>query len=324
MIAGVGLIVLFWSVIKLLASIESSFNSIWKLPHSRSLSRQLSDYLAMILFCPLFFAAASSLIVFVATQLTQISEVHDKWGFNPIVITLIRVFPFVIAWMLFTALYYVMPNTRVPFKNAFIAGLIAGTIYQFAQWIYIHFQISLASYGAIYGSFAALPLFLIWLNTSWLVALAGAEVAYHSENIATHTPTPEGSQHQIDARIVGLLIMQQSMHYFQKGSTPPTINEISQHIDIGLKPLKYIIQKLIAAGLLVEVHWANDETPRYQPGKLAKYITIQLVCDALNDSKHDIYLTPHTPLIEEYEHALATMDEIIKEHPINTTLDDAH
>lgn len=320
-IAGIGLVLLFWGVLKLLANIESSFNSIWKLSRARSLSRKLSDYLAMILFCPLFFAAASSLLVFVMAELTHISLIDERWkSLNPVIVFTIRFFPFVIAWMLFTALYYVMPNTKVPFKHAFIAGIIAGTTYQITQWIYIHFQISLASYGAIYGSFAALPLFLIWLNTSWLIALAGAEIAYHSEYTINQVFAIEEKKQQADVRMIGLLTMQNACRSFHDGTEPPTITTISQNLGVPISILKPIINKLIEKGLLAEVHWCNFTSKHYLPAKPPQTINIKLVCDALNTARQELYWINNKTDLEKYQQALAAMDTIVEDSPLNSSL----
>ena len=117
-----------------------------------------------------------------------------------------------------------MPNARVPFHYALTAGIAAGTAYQIVQWTYIKFQFGLSSYGAIYGSFAALPLFLLWLNTSWWITfLAGAEIAYHAEIDHSHAKLYLAArQCVVDGRILGLMIMHSCVQAFKKGEVPPT------------------------------------------------------------------------------------------------------
>lgn len=322
-IAAVGLIVLLWTVLKLFSNIESSFNSIWKVKKSRSFARSFSDYLAMMLFCPIFFAASSSLSVFIMSQITDYSKNQGIWDqVSPLLYIALYVFPLILSWLLFTALYSIMPNTKVPLKYAFIAGVCAGTAYQIVQSIYIHFQLGLASYGAIYGSFAALPLFLIWLNTSWLIALGGAEIAFHAENDRmSYTHYHSNKLKKADARILGLMIMQHCARAFNTGSAPPSIYSLSHDIGAPVVSIRQIIGHLIRAGLLVEVNWHGDSGETYQPARDMSTITLKSVCDALNGSRHDYYLMVYDQDVEHYEKALKSADSVLADSPANYSID---
>ncbi|HEV8052280.1 MAG TPA: YihY/virulence factor BrkB family protein, partial [Parachlamydiaceae bacterium] len=323
LIAGVGLVVLFWTVLKLFTNIESSFNSIWKVKKPRTFARSFSDYLAMMLFCPIFFAASSSLSVFVITQITDLSKTTGIWDqVSPLLFLTLHVFPLILAWLLFTALYSIMPNTKVPLRYAFIAGICAGTAYQIVQSVYIQFQLGLASYGAIYGSFAALPLFLIWLNTSWLIALAGAEIAYHAENDRlNNNVTGLENQHQSDARVLGLLIMQQCARAFHNGSPPPSVYSLSQHTGVPFISIRHILNQLIDAGLLIEVNWQGSNGEYYQPSRDMKKMTLKSVCNALDSSRREHYLMIYDSDVEQYEKALASVDSQVEDSPFNQTID---
>lgn len=325
LIAGVGLILLFWSVLKLLSNIESSFNAIWKVPKARTFSRRLSDYLAMMVFCPIFFATSSSLSVFIVTQFVGYTKEKGVWEtVSPYVLLAFHIFPLILSWFLFTAIYYIMPNTRVPFKAAFTAGIIAGTAYQIVQWIYIQFQVGLASYGAIYGSFAALPLFLIWLNFSWLIALAGAEIAYHIEDDQAHASWKHGvSQQQTDARVLGLLVMQQCLQSFIKGKSPPSIATLAQRVGTAVLIVRRLVQQLVDGGLLVEVFWKDGSSGRYQPARDLNSITFKSVFDALNNARQERYLVIYDKEVESYEKTLAEFDALIESASINSPLDKA-
>lgn len=323
LIAGIGVIVLFWTVLKLIGSIESSFNAIWKVKKSRTLARSFSDYLAMILFCPVFFAASSSLSVFVVSQIVHFSKEQGLWDtVSPLIYFAFHLFPVFLAWFLFTALYAIMPNTKVPIKYAFIAGVCAGTAYQIIQAIYIQFQIGLSSYGAIYGSFAALPLFLIWLNTSWLVALWGAEVAYHAENdrmnesLYTSPKQVEG-----DIRVLGLVITEKCINAFKKGSTAPSPFTLSEETGVSIVVVRRTIQQLVDARLLTEVNWRGDEGEFYLPGKDLKAITLKSVCDALNPARQERYLFISEKNTEQFIQSLANMDKYIESSQLNHPLE---
>ncbi|MDL2270104.1 YihY/virulence factor BrkB family protein, partial [Desulfosarcina sp. OttesenSCG-928-G17] len=199
MIAGIGVLALFWAVIKVLSNIENAFNHVWGVS-SRSFVRKLTDYLAITLICPLLLILSGSVTVFITTQITTISgrfDVAEVAG--PLVWLMLKLLPFVLSWTLFTLVYMIMPNTRVRFSSALLAGVITGTICQLIQSFYFYFQILMSKYNAIYGSFAALPLFLLWMQLTWLVVLAGAEIScafQHSEQADPVVSEKKFSIHQ--------------------------------------------------------------------------------------------------------------------------------
>ena len=186
LIAGIGLAVLFWTVIKVLGSIENSFNNVWGVKKSRPWSRKFTDYMSVLLIAPILFILSSSLMVFITSQVTFITEKFALLGyFSSLIFFLLKLLPYCIVWILFTFIYIFMPNTKVRFTSGLVGGIVAGTIYQLVQWGYIAFQVGVAKYNAIYGSFAALPLFLVWLQLSWLVVLFGAEICFSHQNVDT-------------------------------------------------------------------------------------------------------------------------------------------
>ncbi|MCP4372677.1 MAG: YihY/virulence factor BrkB family protein, partial [Deltaproteobacteria bacterium] len=168
MIAGFGVAVLFWSVLKVLGHIERSFNDIWRIRKSRALKRKISNYLSFMLITPILVLMSSSLPVFITTQIAVITE---KVGlikmFNPFIFTSLKLLPYFLLWILFTFIYLLMPNTKVNFKSGLLAGIVAGTIYQLAQVGYIYLQVAIAKNNPVYASLIALPLLLIWLQASW-------------------------------------------------------------------------------------------------------------------------------------------------------------
>ena len=182
-----GLVLLFWTVIKVLSNIEASFNSIWGVRQPRSIVRKFSDYLSIILISPLLVILQSSATVFITTQISAIADRIALIGFfSPLITLSFKLIPYVLVWVLFTMLYLVMPNTRVKFSSGLVAGVIAGTVYQLFQWFYISLQVGAARYNAIYGSFAALPLFLVWLQVSWTIVLFGAEISFAKQHARDH------------------------------------------------------------------------------------------------------------------------------------------
>ena len=177
---GVGLVMLLWTVINLVSNIEITFNRIWEVKKARSMYRKITDYFSMFLLMPILIVVSGGLSLFMSTILKQMD---DFVLLAPIMKFMIRLIPFVLTWLMFTGLYIFMPNTKVKFKHALIAGILAGSAYQAFQFLYINSQLWVSKYNAIYGSFAALPLFLLWLQISWTICLFGAELTYAGQNI---------------------------------------------------------------------------------------------------------------------------------------------
>lgn len=187
LLAGVAIILLIWTVIIVLNTVERTFNNIWQIYKRRSFIRKFTDYLALILLSPALIILSSSVTVYISTQLGVLSHKMTLVEYvSPMVIFLLKLIPYVLIWILLTFVYMIFPNTKVRIRSALLAGIVAGTIYQVVQWYYIRFQTGVSNYNAIYGSFAAIPLFLIWLNLSWRIILLGAEISFADQNVDSY------------------------------------------------------------------------------------------------------------------------------------------
>ncbi|MCE2982970.1 MAG: YihY/virulence factor BrkB family protein, partial [Parachlamydia sp.] len=283
-IAGVGILTLLWTVFGLLSNIETALNSIWKTILSRSYGRKMSDYLAAMLVAPLFLVTVSSLNLFISTQITaKAQDYYLVEAISPLLLFLLKLFPFFLSWILFTFVYLFMPNTKVYLRSALIAGIIAGTAFQLWQWIYIKFQIGVASYGAIYGSFAAVPLFLIWLQFSWMILLAGAEMAFEIENDLF---IPYRKLIPLSSKAIALLITYRCVEAFAKGDPPLTDRSLSHELGMSLNHLQVILEALQTDRILSAILF-HDKTIGYQPARAIATITMKNVCDAI-DKSHDL------------------------------------
>jgi membrane protein len=190
--------------------------------------------------------------------------------------------------MLFTLLYVLLPNTSVKIRSGLLGGILAGTMYQVVQWIYIKFQVGVSTYGAIYGSFAALPLFLVWLQTSWLVVLLGAEISFAEQNVDTYEFEPDFrkvSNHF--KRILALRLTQLCVRDFQEGGSPWTAEQFSEFLEIPIRLVRQVLSKLTDAGVLSEVMTEAEKTPAYQPARAIETLTAAEVIIRLNESGTD-------------------------------------
>lgn len=324
LIAGVGVAVLFWTVIKLLGNIEKSFNDIWGIKTPRTMGRKFSDYLSVMLICPFLLIMASSVTVLITNYVTLIVEHLSFLGpLAGTIILFLKILPYGVIWIVFTFMYFFMPNTKVTLKSALLAGIIAGTLYQGLQWGYITFQVGVAKYGAIYGSFAALPLFLVWLQLSWLVVLFGAEVSFAEQNVGTYEFEPDSLK--VSRRFRSLLTLRIT-HFcvkkFQQGEKSPTADEISDQLEIPIRLVRQILFELIEAGILSEVRLDDPEAIGFQPARTIEKITVLGVMDQLDQQGIDSIPIAQSKDLDKLKASLVRFHEMLGNSPDNLKLKD--
>lgn len=322
LIAGVGMVVLFWAVIRVLGNIENAFNDVWGIQKSRSVARRFSNYLSIMLISPLLLILSGSVTVFLTTQTKTIAEQFVLVGyFSPLLFTMIQFFPYLVIWGLFTFLYMLFPNTRVHFIPALAAGILCGTAYQLTQWAYIAFQVGMARHNAIYGSFAALPLFLVWLQLSWLIVLLGAKFSYALQNADTHVYGPGSLTMSMRLRKrLSLLVCHCLVHAFGKGTPPLTAQGIALNLQAPVPLVRQVLVDLVKAHLVSEIKSEHDEEPTYQPALDIHLITIQTVLASLEDLGIEEIPIAHTPTEASLDQSLAQFGETIEKSPANHLL----
>jgi len=321
-VAGIGVLLLLWTVIKVLGNIERSFNDIWGVKKPRSFARKLSDYLSMMLICPILFIIASSVTVFLAGQIKLITERIDLLGaISPLIFASLKLLPYCVIWGLFTFIYIFMPNTRVNFRSALLAGIAAGTIYQLVQWVYVHFQVGVARYNAIYAGFAALPLFLIWLQLSWLVVLFGAEIAFAHQNVDTYEFEPDCLRvSNRFKKLIALRITHLLLKNFCAGEKPSTAAEISHTLEIPIRLVRQVLFELTDARIVTETVRDGEREVGYQPAQCPEKYTVQYVANALDERGSDDVPVAESAELDKLSQSLRSFDEAIRKSPANISL----
>jgi len=283
-IAGVGVLVLFWSVMSLLNHIENAFNHIWQIRISRAWYRKFTDYLTIMLIAPVLLILSSSVTVFINTTLSDyMAKAAILEFFKPLISFLIKASPYLIVWLMLTLLFLVMPNTKVKFTSALVSGIVAGTILQLLQWFYIDLQFGISKLSMLYGSFAAIPLFVLWLQSSWIVVLLGAELAFANQNVSRYEFESEAlniSHYQ--KRAITLMIMHRIISNFIKGEPPVTSEMLSVSLKIPVRLVRDIIQDLNSAGLVSFVITDYSKERHFQPGMDVNILTVSYVISKLD------------------------------------------
>ncbi len=325
MLTGIGIAFLFWIVIKLLGNIERSFNDIWGIKKPRQIFQKLTDYISVVIVCPILLIISSSATVFITTQVTSITDRFEILGiFRPVIFFLIKLMPYCLISGLFAFIYLFMPNIRVKLKAAIIAGLIAGAAYQLAQWGYINFQVGVAQYNAIYGSFAALPLFLIWLQISWLIVLFGAEISFTLQNVDSY----EYESDCINAsnsfkQLLSLQISHLIIKTFSARQHPLTATIISKNLGVPIRLVNKIIHDLIESKIIAEVNGeSNSKEFAYLPACDINLLTPKYIIDALNNQGVDSIPIKETKELKILTETLKTFSNITQESSANKLLKD--
>ena len=324
LLAGVGIIILFWAIIKVLGNIEASFNDIWGIQESRSVGRKFSDYLSVMLLCPILLILSSSATVFITTQVTLIVEkVAPLGGFSSVIFFVLKLLPYCIVWVLFSFLYIFMPNTKVSFKSGIPAGIIAGTIYQIVQFGYITFQVGAAKYNAIYGSFAALPLFLVWMQLSWLIVLFGAEFSFAHQNVDTYEFEPDSLRISNSfKKLLSIHISHLLVSNFAKGEKPLTAAQISHRLEIPIRLVNHILHELVACRIISDIQTEENKEAAYQPARDINSLTIKFVIESLEDKGIDTIPVAQTAESKALSKILGAFRDEIERSPSNRLLKD--
>lgn len=282
-VAGIGIIVLFWTVIKVIGNIEISFNHIWKIKKNRPLARKLSDYLSLMMLAPILLIASSSITVFVKTKITWLVEVIQLPVFGTKVVLYAMSFsPLIIMSLLFTFIFVFMPNQKINIKAGAIAGVVTGILYQIVQWIYLSLQIGVSSYNAIYGSFAALPLFLIWLQLGWVVVLLGCQISFYVQNFESFKHNEKFSDISFSLKKnIALQVCRTIIVNFSNREAAPDVNSIAMELKMPTSVVQRSLDALINSRLIVELNVAENELVTYQPSRDINSLTVASVVDAL-------------------------------------------
>jgi membrane protein len=323
-IAGIGVILLFWTIIQVLANIESSFNDIWGIRKSRTIVRKISDYLSFMLVCPFLLVMSSTVTVVLASQYKLAAKKVGLLGaFDPAVILLLKLFPVGMLWLMFTFIYIFMPNRKVTFKAGALAGLVTALLFHFFQLLYINSQIWIAKYNAIYGSFAALPLFLVWLQISWLFVLLGAEFSFAQQNFETYEF--EHAYQKVSysfKRLLSLRIVHALVRNFARAQTPWTELKISQELEIPVRLVRELLRELREAKVVSQIMLEDDRTAAYQPARSLDGITVQYVIDALERHGVDDIPVAKSRELKKLSQCLAGFHTLIARSPANRRLQD--
>jgi membrane protein len=272
-------IALLFVAISLLRTIEAAFNDIWGVNRGRGWLRSSVQYWAAITLGPVVLVLAIGLST--SPHFERTAQVLGRLGLAGALC--LQAVPFVVVSLAFALFYQLMPNTRVRWSAALLGGLVGGCLWQLNNLFNVLYVSRVVSYSHIYGSLAAIPLFLIGLYFSWLIVLFGAQVAYAIQNRRAYLDEKlaEGVN-QRGREFVGLRIMTALADHFQRGHRPPGLHQLAAGLGVPSRLVGQIIQSLQQARLVVE---ALDREPGYLPARPPEQITAHQVLQALRSGQ---------------------------------------
>jgi len=323
-IAGIGIILLFYAVMSMLNRIESSFNHIWQIKSSRPWYRKFTDYLTIMLISPVFIILSSSLTLFISTKLPEYMESAPMLEFfKPLVSFLVKFAPYFLTWTALIILYIIMPNTKVNFVPALISGIIAGTILQVLQWVYIDLQFGITKLNAIYGSFAAVPLFILWMQSNWIIILLGAELTFANQNVSRYEYESEALNiSNFQKRALVIMILNKIISNFSHGEKPVSAEYVAKSLRIPVRLCRDILQDLSNANLVSIIHENEHKERLYQPALDINKLTVSYVFSRLDKKGFEQIMVTKNKDYEKVMSILEKFDRLIAKSDSNILIKD--
>ncbi len=244
---GVGIMFLLWTLISLLGNVEDTFNLIWGQKNGRSIWRKLSDYTAMLLILPVLMICAGGISILLSST---IDSIFDFEFLTPLISILLEGAQCLMTILFFTAVYMLIPNTKVKFKNAIISGTLSGIGFLVLQWLFVTGTLYVTRYNAIYGSFAFIPLLLLWMQLAWVICLAGAVICYSSQNVFAFSLDREvGSISNRYRDEVTVAITATIAYRFVHRLGPATARDLMDNFELPARLVTTVTDRLCTAGI---------------------------------------------------------------------------
>ncbi len=315
-----GLAVLLWTVVKMLGSVEKSFNEIWGVKSSRSIVRKVTDYLAIVVITPIFLLTTSGVVG--ALQFPTAVTILEEFHLGPLLDLSLRVAPLLVAWTAFTFLYLCLPNRRMQFSSALVGGIGGGTLWLVLQVLFLGLQIWTARFNQLYAAFAAFPIFLVWIYLSWVTVMFGAELA----SAHSRAPTYRGSAyvgpiHQAFEEVLALRALTLVAESFLRGGRPWSVPSLSERMHLPETWIDDVVRKLVNAGLLAPLDRdAANGAPGFLPARSLDAIRVSDVLAALRGQRMIDVFPARSAAARRSEKILEGIDELLVNSPLDHTL----
>ncbi len=252
LIAGVGVVILLWTVLKLLRSIEEAFDFIFRIQEKRSFGHRLLHFVAIAWTAPFLLIVGYSVVLFIIAKVMQLVKQMPVIGIHPHLFdALLHLFPLALTILTLFLLYIWMPSRKIGWKEAFYGSVVGSVLLHLFQFFYIYLQVGVTRYGAIYGSLAAFPLFIIWLQISWMIVLFGAEFAFHQLEIRSPFK-PFSQESPYYQKITWIALLQLVDIRFKEGRGFYRPKDLARELNLSLPSFYEALNPLLDKELVLE------------------------------------------------------------------------
>lgn len=303
---GIGILILLWAVYTFFQSVETAFNRIWYVKKPRSIVRQATTYIAIVVLIPVLIVCSAGITIFIHSMVGDLNGV--------------RFMQFVIVWMLFTVMYLTVPNTKVKLWSALIPGILMGTLFQLLQMLSVYLITFLSRTSIVYGAFATIPILMIWLQYTSLLILIGAQMSYAIQNNEEYEY--EQDLNQMSRRYkdyIMLYLLSIIIARFENDEAPLTAHDLAVRDNLPIRLVNQLLGRLVETGILREVYVEDEgEEKTYQPALDTHKISVGLVLDRTDAQGTEQFLQAPTEEMEAFWHKY--MDAKVNHTTLNQIL----
>ena len=314
---GVGILILLWAVYSFFQSVETAFNRIWNVKKSRSILRQATTYIAIVVIIPVLIVCSAGIDIFVNTTVEStihVEALHDFFHTSGV-----KMLQFALCWLFFTWMYVAIPNTKVRFWSGFIPGVLMGTLFQLLQMLSVYLIALLSRTSIVYGAFASIPILMTWLQWTSLLILIGAEMSYaiqNNEQFEYEQDLNRMSRRYKD--FVMLYLLSSIIKRFEADEAPYTAHELAVRDHLPIRLVNQLLSRMVETNVLREVYQEADEEKCYQPALDTHKISVGMVMGRIDMQGTEQFLqAPSEEMQTFWEHFVALKE---KNHEMNNLL----
>ena len=286
---GIGILILLWAIYSFFQSVESAFNKIWNVQNSRSVLRQATTYIAIVVLIPVLIVCSAGINIFVHTTVESALHIEKLHAFFHEGSA--QCLQFLMSWLVFTWMYIAIPNTKVRFVNGLIPGIIMGTLFQLLQMLSVYLIAMLSRTSIVYGAFATIPIMMTWLQYTSLLILLGAEMSYaiqNNEEFEYEHDVNRMSRRYKD--FIMLYLLSIIIKRFEADEAPLTAHELAVRDHFPIRLVNRLLGRMVETGILREVYTEEEEERTFQPALDTHKISVGMVIDRIDKQGSEEFL----------------------------------
>lgn len=282
-LAGIGFLSLGWTLITMFSIVEKSFNDIWQVEKSRMILRKITDYIAFFLLFPLLILTINGGMVIIGKKLEGIYDISPY---------LLQVIPSLSIFLFFTALYMLIPNTKVKLIPAFFSAVFTSVLFSGLQYFFIHLQVMIITYNKIYGSFSVIFIFFLWLKIMWFFIILGAHLSYFLQNKDLKSHSNDVNSISFKSKeYAGMIVIRELIRRYSNNLSPVTVKELAEKNDIPYDLILYVLTVFEKNGLTAKIiNVKNEDEASFTILQNIDQINFKKVFNVLESSGEDIRL----------------------------------